>query len=106
MSYVAGKRKPSRLRGLPSPANLPGSADDAVSRRYRPAPIAGLTSCARAAISARVKPSGNRTLRIFGTATVVEGGADLGWPLTTAYAPQALAPTTARTTTSATRLRR
>src|SRR4029079_1269549 len=108
MSYVAGNRKPSRLRFLPSPANRPGSAEDRVARRYAAVPTAGLTAWARWAICCLVKPSGKRTLStVRAGAGVVGGGGDASrWFRTTAEAPQAHAPTTTHTTTRATTRRR
>src|SRR5919199_4737361 len=86
-SYVAGKRKPSSERRLPSPANLPGSAEDAVSARYAFADRRGWTRrlwkaiastfVIRSAISRRVKPSGKMIRNGFGGggATAVVAGA-------------------------------
>src|SRR5919206_4948840 len=75
-SYVAGKRKPSSERRLPSPAKRPGYADDAVAARYVLAASRGCTCRSwnaiwstfviRSAISCRVKPSGKTIRNGFG----------------------------------------
>src|ERR687883_1150519 len=87
-SYVAGKRKPSSERRLPSPANLPGSAEEAVAARYafsrrrgctcRSRNAIASTFVIRSAISRRVKPSGKTIRNGFGgggaTLVVAAGG--------------------------------
>src|SRR5919202_5646109 len=101
-SYVAGKRKPSSERRLPSPANVPGSAEDAVAARYAFADRRGWTRrlwkaiastfVIRSAISRRVKPSGKMIRNGFGgggaaaVVVVVGAGESRSFPIATAAA--------------------
>ena len=94
-SYVAGKRKPSSERRLPSPANFPGSVDVAVAARYAFAERRGWTCRSRkaiaftfgirSAISRRVKPSGKTIRNGFGgggaTAVVTGAGESRSLPI-------------------------
>src|ERR671938_341354 len=99
-SYVAGNRKPSSERRLRSPANLPGSTDDAVAARYAFSRRRGCTwrlwnaiastFVIRSAISRRVNPSGKTIRNGFGgggaTLVVAGAGESRSLPIATAAA--------------------